>query len=190
MTRPVRSALAAASGCAGAIDRPHRTPLAFMQLSQRLATLLSYPANPKRRLANLTHADPAAAVTEAPGASGSSSASRAVAAFAALGQPTRLAILRLLVGHEPCGMSVGEIAQSLSCPQNTASGHLAILARAQLVHGDRKGRSVVYCVDLAGVRWLVDYLLADCCHGNPAACASVLSNLCSGDCTPASKPRA
>lgn len=87
-------------------------------------------------------------------------------------------------------MSVGEIAQSLGCPQNTASGHLAILARAELVHGDRKGRSVVYSADLSGVRWLVDYLLSDCCHGNPAACANVLAEICSGDCAPDPKPRA
>lgn len=175
----------------GAIARPGWRQPAFTQLSRSLAKLISYPANPKCRLENFTQADPSADVaTEAQGATDSSSAVRAVAAFAALGQPTRLAILRLLVGHEPCGMSVGDIAQSLNCPQNTTSGHLAILARAQLVHGERKGRSVAYCADLAGVRWLVDYLLADCCHGDPAACASVLADICSGDCAPTSKSRA
>lgn len=113
---------------------------------------------------------------------------RALSAFAALGQPTRLSMLRLLVSHEPCGMPVGDIAQSLQCPQNTASGHLAILARAQLVKGARNGRSVIYRVDLDGVRWLVEYLLGDCCNGDPSACADIFAGICATDCSdPASK---
>jgi len=113
---------------------------------------------------------------------------RALAAFAALGQPTRLSMLRLLVRHEPCGMPVGDIAQALRCPQNTASGHLAILARAHLINGARHGRSVIYRVDLDGVRWLVEYLLGDCCNGDPSACADIFAGICATDCTdPASK---
>lgn len=107
---------------------------------------------------------------------------RALAAFGALGQPTRLSMLRLLVAREPSGMSVGEIALAINCPQNTASGHLAILARAQLVQGKRDGRSVAYRANLVGVRWLIEYLLADCCNGDPSACANLFSDICSGDC--------
>ena len=106
---------------------------------------------------------------------------RALAAFGALGQPTRLSILRLLVAREPSGMSVGEIALAIKCPQNTASGHLAILARAQLVQGERDGRSVEYRADLVGVRWLIEYLLADCCNGDPSACANLFGDICSGE---------
>jgi DNA-binding transcriptional ArsR family regulator len=106
-------------------------------------------------------------------------AKQALAAFAALGQPTRLSMLRLLVSREPTGMPVGDIAEAMQCPQNTASGHLAILARAQLVVGSRKGRSVVYRVDLDGVRWLIQYLLADCCNGDPSACADLFAGMCS-----------
>jgi ArsR family transcriptional regulator len=97
---------------------------------------------------------------------------RAQAALAALGQQTRLAIFRLLMRHEPCGITVGELALAIGCPQNTASGHLAILARAQLASSARQGRSVVYRADLAGMRWLIDYLLADCCNGNASLCAA------------------
>jgi|GEM_PF-3840094 len=43
---------------------------------------------------------------------------RALAAFGALGQPTRLSMLRLLVAREPSGMSVGEIALAIKCPQS------------------------------------------------------------------------
>lgn len=75
-------------------------------------------------------------------------------------------------------MTVGDIAEGLHIPQNTASGHLAILSRAELVAGERKGRSVVYRADLGGVRWLIQYLLADCCNGDPSACADLLAGVC------------
>lgn len=110
------------------------------------------------------------------------SGARALAALAALGQQTRLATFRLLVSHEPCGLTVGEVATALQCPQNTTSGHLAILARAQLVTSNRQGRSVVYRADMAGMRWLLEYLMSDCCNGDLSACATVFSSLCDGTC--------
>lgn len=107
---------------------------------------------------------------------------RALTAFAALGQSTRLAMLRLLVGRMPHGLTVGEIALAIGCPQNTASGHLAILARAQLVSHARHGRSVAYSAQFEGVRWLVDYLMADCCNGHPSECAVPTIKDCTGKC--------
>ena len=107
---------------------------------------------------------------------------RALDALAALGQQTRLAIFRFLMSHEPCGRTVGEIAVALGCPQNTTSGHLSILARAGLVKSTRQGRSVIYRPDLSGMRWLLEYLLSDCCNGDPAKCAEAFSVLCSGEC--------
>lgn len=107
---------------------------------------------------------------------------RAMGALAALGQKTRLATFRLLVAREPNGMTVGDIAIAMDCPQNTASGHLAILARAQLVTSTRNGRSVIYCADLEGMKWLLEYLLADCCNGDPSICATAFSSLCTGSC--------
>lgn len=111
-----------------------------------------------------------------------SNGARALRALAALGQQTRLAMFRLLVSHEPAGASVGEIAQAMQCPQNTASGHLAVLARAHLVSSIRYGRTVMYRADMDGMRWLLEYLLADCCNGDPSACTDVFSSLCTGDC--------
>lgn len=120
----------------------------------------------------------AVAAPEALGASGA----RALAALAALGQQTRLAIFRLLVRQEPHGLTVGEVAVAMQCPQNTASGHLAILARSQIVTSVRQGRSVVYRADMAGMRWLLEYLLTDCCNGDPSLCAAAFSSLCDGAC--------
>lgn len=108
---------------------------------------------------------------------------RAEAALAALGQLNRLRIFRLLVRMEPEGVAAGAIAEMMGCPQNTASSHLAILARANLVTGVRRGRSVVYRADLEGMRWLVEYLLADCCNGDVSLCASLPAALLAGACT-------
>jgi ArsR family transcriptional regulator, arsenate/arsenite/antimonite-responsive transcriptional repressor len=98
------------------------------------------------------------------------SAAHALAALAALGQPTRLAIFRLLIRHEPAGLAAGTLADAIGCPQNTLSGHLGILARSGLVRGTRDGRSIVYRADVEGMRALVAFLITDCCDGHPEVC--------------------
>jgi ArsR family transcriptional regulator len=97
----------------------------------------------------------------------------ALAAFAALGQPTRLEVLRLLMRREPDGLPAGAIAEAIGCPQNTLSTHLNILARAGLVRGARQGRSIVYRASIAAVRDLVTFLMHDCCDGHPEICGLV-----------------
>lgn len=98
------------------------------------------------------------------------SAVHALAALAALGQPTRLEIFRLLMRREPRGLAAGAIAQLIGCPHNTLSSHLAILARCGLVRGTRDGRSIVYRADVEGMRALVAFLVTDCCDGHPQLC--------------------
>jgi ArsR family transcriptional regulator, arsenate/arsenite/antimonite-responsive transcriptional repressor len=100
----------------------------------------------------------------------SMSSAHALAALAALGQPTRLAIFRLLIRHEPAGLAAGTLADAIGCPQNTLSGHLGILARSGLVRGTRDGRSIVYRADVEGMRALVAFLITDCCDGHPEVC--------------------
>ena len=53
-----------------------------------------------------------------------------ILALAALAQPTRLDVFRLLVKHEPDGLPAGDIARELAVPHNTMSSHLGILSRA------------------------------------------------------------
>jgi ArsR family transcriptional regulator len=98
------------------------------------------------------------------------SAPHALSALAALGQPNRLEIFRLLMRREPTGLSAGLIAEAIGCPQNTLSSHLAILARAGLVRGTRDGRSILYRADIEGMRALVSFLVTDCCNGHPELC--------------------
>jgi len=94
----------------------------------------------------------------------------ALSALAALGQPTRLAIVRLVMRREPVGLAAGAIAEAIGCPANTLSAHLAILARASLIRGVRDGRSIIYRADIHGMRKLIAFLVTDCCHGHPELC--------------------
>jgi ArsR family transcriptional regulator len=97
-------------------------------------------------------------------------APHALAALAALGQPTRLEIFRLLVRKEPEGLAAGAVAETVGCPHNTFSTHIAILARAGLVRGSRQGRTIIYRADAAGIRALIAFLVTDCCNGRPELC--------------------
>ena len=94
----------------------------------------------------------------------------ALAALAALGQPTRLDIFRLLIRRGPNGLPAGAIAEKIGCPHNTLSSHVSILARSGLVRGTRDGRSIVYRADVEAIRKLVEFLVNDCCDGHPELC--------------------
>ena len=107
-----------------------------------------------------------------------------IAALSALAQPTRLDTFRLLVRREPEGVAAGELARLVAVPQNTMSAHLAILARAGLVRGERHSRSIIYRADLTGFRAVALYLLKDCCDGRPELCAPLIA-----DFTPCCPPK-
>lgn len=99
---------------------------------------------------------------------------RIILALAALAQPTRLEAFRLLVGHEPDGVAAGDMARKLAVPQNTMSAHLSVLARAGLVRGERRSRSIVYRAELGRLRDLTRFLVMDCCGGRPEVCAPLI----------------
>ncbi len=94
----------------------------------------------------------------------------ALAARAALGQPTRLGIFRLLMAAEPGGLAAGAIAEEIGCAHNTLSSHLSIMARSGLVRGARDGRSIMYRADVDAIQALVGFLVNDCCRGHPELC--------------------
>jgi ArsR family transcriptional regulator, arsenate/arsenite/antimonite-responsive transcriptional repressor len=115
------------------------------------------------------------------------SAPHALAALAALGQPTRLEVFRLLMRKEPEGLPAGTIADAIGCPHNTLSSHLSILARSGLVQGTRDGRSIVYRADVDGMRALIAFMVTDCCEGHPELCNLQDALRESARCGPASK---
>jgi ArsR family transcriptional regulator len=65
----------------------------------------------------------------------------ATSVFAALADPTRRAILKLLRGRS---RAAGEIAEAFDQSAPTISHHLRTLAEAGLVRSERRGTSIVY----------------------------------------------
>jgi ArsR family transcriptional regulator len=131
----------------------------------------------KTMLAVASHADPIL--------SGSKfGAAHAISALSALAQPTRLAIFRLLIKHEPVGITAGVIADTIGAPHNTLSSHLAILVRAGLLRSSREGRTIIYRSDVDGMRTLLSFLVNDCCDGHPELCN--LLAVAPGCCAPVS----
>jgi ArsR family transcriptional regulator, arsenate/arsenite/antimonite-responsive transcriptional repressor len=94
----------------------------------------------------------------------------AISALAALAQPTRLAIFKLLIKHQPVGVTAGVIAETIGAPHNSLSSHLAILVRAGLLRATRDGRTIVYRADVEGMQSLIHFLVNDCCDGHPELC--------------------
>lgn len=108
---------------------------------------------------------------------------QALAAFAALSQPTRLAVFRLLVTAGADGLLSGEVADRLDVRQNTMSVNLSVLLNAGLVHKQRQGRTIRYFADFEALRDLLAFLMEDCCGGNPARCQPLIDEI-AGACQP------
>lgn len=81
----------------------------------------------------------------------------------ALGNPTRLAIFRLLVRAGREGLPVGRIQQRLDLPASTLSHHLKALCATGLVHQTRDRTTLICTADFKLMRGLVDFLAAECC---------------------------
>jgi ArsR family transcriptional regulator, arsenate/arsenite/antimonite-responsive transcriptional repressor len=114
-------------------------------------------------------------------------APHALAALAALGQPTRLEIFRLLMRSGSNGLLAGSIAETIGCPHNTLSSHISILARAGLIRGTREGRTIIYRADVDEMRALLSFLVTDCCDGRPELCNFITTANTSACCSPKSK---
>lgn len=85
-----------------------------------------------------------------------------VTRLAALGQTTRLAVVRSLLKVHPDGINAGDIARLCNVAHNTLSAHLNVLANAGLVTVERRGREMNYRVELKKLRSLVKSLAKDC----------------------------
>jgi DNA-binding transcriptional ArsR family regulator len=102
----------------------------------------------------------------------------ALSAFAALSQDVRLEVLKRLVQAGPGGIGAGALAGSAGVAPPTMSFHLKALAGAGLVRSRKEGRRVLYAADYGGIRALVDFLLADCCQGDPRLCGPYIVKDC------------
>jgi len=105
---------------------------------------------------------------------------RALDAFAALSQETRLRIVRLLVTAGPEGLSAGAIGEAMDgASSSRMSFHLSHLEHAGLVGARREGRSIIYSAGLPTLAALVEFLMRDCCQGHPEVCNPAMAALSS-----------
>ena len=110
----------------------------------------------------------------------------AARAFAAMGQETRLDLMRLLLGAGPSGLPAGEVAAQLGVAASTLSFHLRALEQAGLIAATRHGRNVIYAPRLMHLRGLLAFLVDACCGGAPGRCGDLARLI--DDITEGSKP--
>jgi len=83
--------------------------------------------------------------------------------FSALGQPTRLEILKLIAPHSqgdnPPGLPAGEIGKALDLPPATLSFHLKDMNYKGLVLTRRAGRKIFYRANLTVLLNTLDTLV-------------------------------
>ena len=101
----------------------------------------------------------------------------ALSTLAALAHPTRLATFRLLIRHEPDGLSTGELVDALDITQSTFSTHLAVLAKAGIVRSEKRGRQMIQRAEIGTLRALMLFLAKDCCGGRAELCEPLLADL-------------
>jgi DNA-binding transcriptional ArsR family regulator len=84
-----------------------------------------------------------------------------------LGNPTRLAIFRLLVRAGQNGMAVGELQSRLNVAPSTLSHHILFLMTVGLVKQEREGRVLRCKPNFDLMNAIVKALTAQCCAGVP-----------------------
>ncbi|MBE9069309.1 winged helix-turn-helix transcriptional regulator [Leptolyngbya cf. ectocarpi LEGE 11479] len=88
------------------------------------------------------------------------------AAFAALGQPSRLNIVRLLLSAYPKGLPAGEIQRELGITAPTLSHHLDKLRQVGIVQAQKDRQWIWYSVQSNALKYLIDFLFEECCTRN------------------------
>ena len=101
-----------------------------------------------------------------------------VKALAALAQPTRLALYRLLVARGPEGMAAGQVAEKLKVSPATMSFHFKTLNHAGLIDSRQEGRFIYYAANFTAMNGMLAYLTENCCGGDQAACAVPVRKKC------------
>ncbi len=101
----------------------------------------------------------------------------ALGALGALAHPTRLATFRLLVRHEPEGLTTGELVEQSGLTQSTFSTHLAVLVKSGLVRSEKQGRNQLQHAEIGALSALMLFLAKDCCGGRAELCEPLLAEL-------------
>lgn len=88
---------------------------------------------------------------------------RACELAAAIAEPNRMKMIKVLGSHPPRTVTVSEVARQLGISQPTATKHLQILHQAGFVRRERDGNRVHYSLDtdtVAEFHQIVEYAFA------------------------------
>ncbi|MGK7890000.1 MAG: ArsR/SmtB family transcription factor [Leptolyngbyaceae cyanobacterium] len=88
------------------------------------------------------------------------------ATFAALGQPSRLKIVRLLLTAHPQGLPAGDIQKELDISASTLSHHLDKLRKVGIIDDVKDRQWIWYSVRAETLKDLMDFLFDECCTRN------------------------
>ncbi len=108
----------------------------------------------------------------------------------ALGNPTRLEIVRTLVRTGNRGLAVGDLRQRIDIAASTLSHHLAKLITVGLVSQERQGTTLICRAEFETMKDTANYLIAECCveeksdakNDNADPCCE--AGCCGPDCCP------
>lgn len=89
---------------------------------------------------------------------------KALIAFNALSQETRLRVFKILVECGSEGAPAGSLSTRLNIPHNSLSFHLNYMSNAGLIKSRREGRSIIYIANFEFFTALIRYMIEDCCR--------------------------
>jgi DNA-binding transcriptional ArsR family regulator len=95
-------------------------------------------------------------MSRAPGSEPAALRRARAAAFAALGDPTRLSLVARLCGGPPC--SIAQLTQHTKLTRQAITKHLRVLESARIVHGTRFGRESRFAFNPQPIEDLKTYL--------------------------------
>lgn len=98
--------------------------------------------------------------------------------FAALGQPARLQVVRLLLAAFPKGVPAGDIQEELGIPASTLSHHLHRLREVGLVEAVRESQWIRYAVRADTLQGVLDFLYSECCSRNAVVSPDLAGRCC------------
>lgn len=83
--------------------------------------------------------------------------------FAALGNPSRLLLLRILLQAGDGGLNVSDIQSRTEMAGSTQFHHLTALVNAGIVQRNRQGKEMIYSVNVQSIREVYQFLVDNCC---------------------------